>query len=192
MLDRAAEAGTYHELTEADATAWHPPAAPALIFSNALCHWLGDHPALFRRLAGFLPPGGVLAVQMPRQYFAPSHALLRAIAAQMFPARFDFRAWQAPVAAPGEYARMLAPLGGVSIWETEYLHRLDATQEGHPVRAFTESTALRPFAARLSVAELAVFVAAYDLALAAHYPCEYDGTVLFSFRRLFFVLRKPA
>lgn len=188
MLAKAAETGHYTELAEADAARWTAGAPPALIFSNALCQWLPDHPALFARLAGMLAPGGTLAVQMPRQFAAPSHALMRRIAPQLFPDRFDFSAWAPPVATPAAYARLLAPLGAVSVWETEYIQRLDPVETGHPVRHFTESTALRPFAEKLDEAEQARFVAAYEAALAAEYPVEADGSVLFPFRRVFFVL----
>ena len=83
---------------------------------------------------------------------------------------------------------MLAPLGQVTAWETDYVQRLDPAEQGHPVRRFTESTAMRPFAARLDAAELARFVAAYDEALAAAYPLQQDGSALFPFRRVFLIL----
>jgi trans-aconitate 2-methyltransferase len=92
------------------------------------------------------------------------------------------------VAAPEVYARTLAPLGAAEVWETEYLQRLPASDEGHPVRLFTQSTAVRPVAEVLSRDERAAFLAAYDAALAEAYPGEADGTVLMPFRRLFFVL----
>lgn len=183
-----AKARGYHELIEADANAWSPDVPPGLIFSNALLHWLPDHPRTMRRLARLLPQGGVLAVQMPRQQMAPSHALMRRIATDLFPDQFDFTDWQPQVSAPDVYHQMLARLGAVTLWETEYHQRLDPVSEGHPVRHFTQSTALRPFAEKLTPAELAWFVAAYEAHLAEAYPLASDGSVLFPFRRLFFVL----
>ncbi|MHC0053338.1 methyltransferase domain-containing protein [Actibacterium sp. D379-3] len=188
MLATAAQTGDYTALARADAAVWMPDAPPALIFSNALCQWLPDHPALFARLAGMLAPGGTLAVQMPRQFGAPSHTLMRETAQRLFPDRFDFSGWTAPVAPPATYHRMLVPLGAVSVWETDYVQPLAPVETGHPVRRFTESTALRPFAARMSTPELARFVAEYEAALATAYPSAPDGGVLFPFRRLFFTL----
>lgn len=188
MLAEARGTGAYAELIAADAAGWQPAQPPALVFSNAALQWLGDHPALLVRLAGLLAPGGTLAVQMPRQYFAPSHRFLRDFAADMFADRFDFSDWQSPVATPAEYLRLLAPLGEVDVWETEYIQRLPPSAGGHPVRRFTGSTAMRPFLDRLMPAETLAFVARYDAALAAAYPAEADGTVLFPFRRLFFTL----
>lgn len=188
MLDGARRTGLYAELTEADICDWRPKAAPALIFSNAALHWVEDHDGLLRRLAGMLAPGGVLAVQMPRQYAAPSHALLRRIATELFPDRFDFTGWVAPVHEAAAYYRLLAPLGAVTAWESTYIQRLVPGPEGHPVRRFTESTAMRSFLAGLSAKEAASYVAAYEAALASAYPVGTDGAVPFPFTRVFFVL----
>lgn len=188
MLDRARETGAYSALVEADVAAWRPEAPPALIFSNAALHWVGEHAALMPRLAGYLAPGGTLAVQMPRQFKAPSHRFLRDIAASMFPDRFDFADYEAPVRSSESYWELLAPLGRVDAWETDYVQRLDPSPEGHPVRRFTESTAMRPFLEKLSAAESAAFVHAYEAALAAAYPLLPDGGVLFPFRRCFFTV----
>ncbi|WP_102225099.1 methyltransferase domain-containing protein [Acidimangrovimonas sediminis] len=188
MLEKAEGSGVYAQLTQADIAAWQPDEAPALIFSNAALHWLPDHGALMPRLAGMLAPGGVLAVQMPRQYAAPSHRFLRDIAVHLFPEIFDFTDWVAPVAPAEEYWRMLAPLGAVTAWESDYVQRLAPAGAGHPVRHFTESTAMRPFLERLDPDAQDEFVAAYEEALSVAYPPLDDGGVLFPFRRVFFTL----
>lgn len=189
MIAKAAKTGAYRRCDLADIRDWDPGKPPALIFSNAALQWVDDHAALLPRLAGMLPPGGVLAVQMPVQWGAPSHRFLRDFAADMFPDRFDFSDWVPPVAAPAEYARLLAPLGTADVWTTEYIQRLPRNGGAHPVRRFTESTTLRPFAAKLSDSELAALMVRYESALDTAYPAEADGTVLFPFRRLFFTLR---
>jgi trans-aconitate 2-methyltransferase len=51
-----------------------------LLFSNAALHWVGEHEALFARLAGFLAPHGQLAVQMPANEDHPSHRIAREVA----------------------------------------------------------------------------------------------------------------
>ena len=189
MVAEAEATGLYDRLEAADAAGWAPRAAPALIFSNAALHWLPDHARLMPRLARLVLPGGLLAVQMPRQYGAPSHRFLRDIAGAMFPDRFTTADWRSPVMAAGEYWRLLSPLGQVEAWETEYVQRLDPSPDGHPVRRFTESTAMRPFLARLDDDEAKRFVAAYEEALASAYPALEDGAVLFPFKRVFFTLR---
>lgn len=189
MLAQATATGAYKRCDLADIRGWQPAKPAALIFSNAVLQWLPDHAELMPRLARMLVPGGVLAVQMPRQTGAPSHRFMREFAAEMFPDRFDFAGWKPTVAEPADYARLLAPLGVASVWQTDYIQRLAPTEGAHPVRRFTESTALRPFAEKLAAPELAAFIARYEAALAAAYPAEADGTVLFPFRRVFFTLQ---
>ncbi|MBL8561551.1 MAG: methyltransferase domain-containing protein [Gemmobacter sp.] len=181
-------AAGYDATQLADIAEWQPETRPALIFSNAALQWLGDHDRLFPRLAGLLAPGGSLAVQMPRQYAAPSHSALRALAAGMFPERFDFTEWKPAVLPAADYWPILAPLGQVSLWESEYLQWLEPAEGAHPVRRFTESTAMRPYLEKLSAAEAESFTAAYDAALEATYPRQPDGSALMPFRRLFLVL----
>ena len=188
MLAQAAATEAYHRCDLADIAEWQPSKPPALIFSNAALQWLPDHSALFPRLAAMLAPGGTLAVQMPRQWGAPSHRFLHDFACEMFPKIFDFTTWQPPVADPMAMMRVIAPLGEVSLWETKYFQHLAPNADCHPVRAFTESTAMRPFEQALSAAEFAAFRARYDAALEAAYPREADGSVLFPFRRQFFTV----
>lgn len=183
-----AQAVGYDAVVCADIGAWRAEGV-ALVYSNAALHWLGDHGRLMPGLAGMLCPGGVLAVQMPGQFMAPSHRLLREIAEALFPDRFDFSDWRPPVARAADYHAMLSALGAVEAWETEYVQRLAPVAAGHPVRHFTESTAMRPFVERMDAGEAARFVGAYEAALAEAYPAGEDGSVLFPFRRVFFMLR---
>lgn len=184
-----AKAQGYDRLIAADAATWTAETPLALIFSNAALQWLPDHARLMPRLAAMLAPGGVLAVQMPRQHFAPSHRFLRDIAAALFPDRFDFARYEAPVQPAQAYWPILRPLGQVQAWETEYLQRLDPGADMHPVRAFTQSTAMRPFVEKLTAAEAETFVSAYDQALTSAYPLLEDGSCLMPFRRTFFTLK---
>ncbi|MBC7147299.1 MAG: methyltransferase domain-containing protein [Thioclava marina] len=188
MLQRAAATGAYHRCDLADIAQWTPNKPPAMIFSNAALHWLPDHAELFPRLAGSMREGGVLAVQMPAQQSAPSHRILRDLAQEMFPDRFDFTGWVPPVASPVEYAKMLSSFGAFDIWSTEYLQQLAPTPGAHPVRRFTESTAMRPFLTQLGDTEAQVLIERYESALEKVYPSRADGSVLFPFRRLFIVL----
>ncbi len=189
MLAEAVARGPYTDVQAADIAVWQPDAPPALIFSNAVLHWLPDHAALMERLARMLVKGGVLAVQMPRQFSAPSHRFLRDIAAGMFPDRFDLTGDESPVRTAAAYWQMLAPLGEMQAWETEYVQRLQPEGAAHPVRIFTESTAMRPFLQKLEPAEAVSFTHAYEAALSAAYPLLEDGAALFPFRRVFFTLK---
>jgi trans-aconitate 2-methyltransferase len=106
----------------------------------------------------------------------------------LFPDRFD-TAFDAPVQTAAIYWEMLHPLGQVEAWETDYIQHLEPATDMHPVRAFTQSTVMRPFVEKLTVDEVGAFVSAYDKALASAYPPLDDGSVLMAFRRVFFVLK---
>ncbi|QDL92075.1 methyltransferase domain-containing protein [Paroceanicella profunda] len=190
MLEQAGATGAYDRLSQADIARWQPEAPPALVFSNAALHWVPEHRAVMRGIAEHLAPGAALAVQMPDQTGAPSHALLRSVSARMFPDLFDWEEWRPPVAPVAEYHAALSGFGQVDIWETRYLQRLAPVPEGHPVRHFTGSTAALPVLGKLDPAGRTAFLAAYDAALRAPYPPDAQGGVLFPFSRMFIVLTR--
>lgn len=171
---------------EADIAAWSPEVPHDLIFSNAALQWVPDHARVFPALFDALPPGGVLAVQMPRNFAAPNHALLRETAAlPRWAARMPDEARLMPVGDPGFYYDLLASRAArLDIFEIDYLHVLDGP-EG--VVEWMKGTGLRPFLQRLDPSEHPSFLAAYLDRLKEAYPRRTDGKVLFPFRRLFLV-----
>lgn len=188
MLEEARARDAYDALHQMDIANWSPEgAAPALIFCNASLHWLPDHVSLMPRLVSYLNSGGTLAVQVPHQNNAPSHRVWVSLVEELFPGRVD--PGQGPdVLRPVEYHQLLAPMGELTLWETEYYQSLDACADGHPVRRFTETTFARPILAALEPAEQTQLVAAYEAVMDKVYPAAADGTVLFPFRRMFFTL----
>jgi trans-aconitate 2-methyltransferase len=166
---------------QANIAHWSPPAPADLLFSNATLHWLDDHAKLLPRLITLLAPGGVLAVQIPRNQHSPSHTLIDTWRARL--ARV--RAIYGSVLAPDEYYRILAPVARrVDIWESDYLHTLEGD---NPVVDWMKGTALRPYLEALDEPERGDFLAAYAKRIAAAYPKEPDGRTLLPFRRLFFI-----
>ncbi|HBZ45068.1 MAG TPA: trans-aconitate methyltransferase [Maritimibacter sp.] len=193
MLEEAEETGHYSRLIRIDANEYTPDVMPALVFSNALANWLPDHARLFTHWLQWLPAGGMLAVQMPRQYLEPSHALLRRIAQDMFPDRFDFTDWQPHVLPPEAYGALFAEgPGEAEVWETRYIQSLPPIKDGsHPVRRFTQSTVMRPFLEQMSEGEVEAFLTAYETELAQVYgPADPDRSILFPFQRVFFTVRR--
>ena len=189
MLDKARQAHDDIDWVEADIVAWRAPKPADLLFANASLHWLDDHAALFPRLVGQLGPGGVLAVQMPRNFNAPSHVCMREVA-QTGPWRDKLARARAPspVANPETYYDILAPHAArLDIWETEYLHILEGD---NPVVEWTRGTGLRPFLAPLDEDERAAFLADYAARVAQAYPRRSDGRTFFPFRRLFLIAVK--
>ncbi|MGB1007056.1 MAG: methyltransferase domain-containing protein, partial [Thalassobaculaceae bacterium] len=82
MLADAAEALPEVHWQAVDVATWRPAAAVEVLYSNAALHWLGDHGALFAHLFAQVRPGGWLAVQMPRNFHAPSHATIDDLAGE--------------------------------------------------------------------------------------------------------------
>jgi trans-aconitate 2-methyltransferase len=193
MLAEARKALPRVEFAEGDIQDWSPRKPFDLVFSNATLQWIEDHTRLRPRLFDAVAGGGALAVQMPRNFDAPSHRLMAETAAQA-PWREKLAGVVAgradPVAAPEQYARLLAPLAArLDIWETVYLMRLAGE---NPVVEWTRATGLRPYLDALDEPERGAFLADYARRIAAAYPPEADGLTLFPFRRIFMVATRPA
>jgi trans-aconitate 2-methyltransferase len=190
MLARAAVENPAIEWQEADLARWRPQRPADVIYSNAALHWLGDHARLLPGLVAALAPKGVLAVQMPRNFAAPSHTAITAAAlAGPWRRALEPLLRPAPVAAPEFYYDLLAPrVAALDIWETEYLQVLDGA---NPVKEWTKGTWLAPLLAVLDEPERSRFEADYAARVAAAYPPRGDGKTLFPFRRLFIVAVAP-
>ncbi len=186
MLAKARAGSGQIAWVEANLAEWTPPGAASLLFSNAALHWLDDHETLFPRLARELRPGGVLAVQMPRNHGEPSHTCMtEAAAAGPWRARLAPVLRPRPVASPEVYYDTLAPVAGsLDIWETVYVHVLEGE---NPVVEWTRGSALKPLLDALEDDERPAFLAEYAARIQAAYPRRGDGTTLFPFRRLFIV-----
>lgn len=188
MLAKAAAAAPEIAWQHADLATWRPERPPDVIYSNAALHWLGDHERVFPSLLSVLAPGGTLAVQMPRNFLAPSHTSM-ADAARSGPwrARLEPLLRPVPVSEPAFYYDVLAPrAGALDIWETEYLQVLEGED---PVKEWTKGTWLKPLLEALEEPERSRFEAAYALLVARAYPRRPDGRTLLPFRRLFIVAR---
>jgi trans-aconitate 2-methyltransferase len=188
MLEKAAAAAPDITWQAGDLAAWQAPRPADLIYSNAALHWIGGHEQVFPRLLASLAPGGVLAVQMPRNFAAPSHtAMAEAARGGPWRARLEPLLRPAPVAEPAFYYDLLAPAAAsVDVWETEYLQVLEGRD---PVKEWTKGTWLKPLLDALDGPERADFEARYAELVARAYPPRADGRTLFPFRRLFIVAR---
>jgi trans-aconitate 2-methyltransferase len=186
MLAAARAAAPTVTWEEADLGAWRAPRPADLLFSNAALHWLDDHPRLFRRLIAGLAPGGVLAVQMPRNHGAPSHTeMVAAAEAGPWLERLRPMLRARPVAEPSLYYDVLAPhVSRLDIWETEYLHVLEGA---NPVVEWTRGSALKPLLDALEEPDRSGFQGEYASRIARAYPPRPDGRTLFTFRRLFII-----
>ncbi|MBO1336537.1 trans-aconitate 2-methyltransferase [Streptomyces sp. VRA16 Mangrove soil] len=195
MLEKAqAVARPGLDFAYADATDWTPaPGTYDLIASNATLQWVPGHVGFFPAWLDALVPGGTFAFQVPGNFDAPSHALMRELAAS---ARWKDRLGGVlrhadAVLDPTGYLEHLAGLGcEVDAWETTYTHLL---QGEDPVLDWVKGTGLRPVLTALADDTEArdAFVAEYRDLLREAYPATTHGTVL-PFRRIFAVAVKTA
>ncbi|MEO5610035.1 MAG: methyltransferase domain-containing protein [Ornithinibacter sp.] len=186
------------EWVQADLREWDPVSlgqAPDVIVTNSTLQWVPGHLELIDAWVGALAEGGWLAIQVPGNFDAPSHALMRETAegherSGELTAALDLPA----VGEPSTYLRYLTRLGcAVDAWETTYLHVLQESGEGDdPVLEWVIATGLRPVLDILQDEdERTAFLQPYAAALAQAYP-RTAGGVLFPFRRVFAVAHKQA
>lgn len=175
----------------ADIADWMPFAATDVVVSNAALQWVPGHQDLLVRWLGALKPGAWFALQVPGNFNAPSHVLMRDLA--------DSPRWTGKlngvlrggdsVGEPAEYLSIMLDAGCMAdAWETTYQQVLTGPD---PVLEWVRGTALRPVLAALSVDDGMAFEAEYAAALKTEYPETDHGTV-FPFRRIFAVARKQA
>ena len=189
MLAKAAAENPGIKWQQADLATWRPPRPADVIYSNAALHWIEDHAPVFVALFDSLAPGGVFAVQIPRNFGAPSHTSMGEAARQgPWRARLEPLLRPAPVAEPAFYFDLLAPRAArLDMWETEYLQVLEGE---HAVKEYTKSTWLSPLLAALEEPERSQFEAVYTAMVDAAYPRRPDGKTLFPFRRMFIIASK--
>ncbi len=171
----------------ADVTDWAPAPDTDVVITNAVLQWVPEHPRLLPGWLAALPAGAWFALQVPANFGAPSHALVRELLAEpRWAGRVQLRGERA-VPEPHEYAELLTAAGArADVWETTYLHPLTGDD---PVLAWISSTALRPVRDALDAEEYAAFRAELAPRLRAAYPARPDGTTWFPFRRIFAVAR---
>jgi trans-aconitate 2-methyltransferase len=191
MVAAGSKAAPDVEWLHQDLGSWHPAQKYDLIYSNAALHWLPDHASLFPSLMEKIEPGGILAVQMPRNFGAPSHLLIAETALNgPWRGKLEHLVTPPPVQEPAFYHDLLAPRSGnIDIWETEYLQVLEGD---NPVKEWTKGTWLTRYLDALQDEDKAAFEAAYGERVLQAYPPNSAGQTLFPFRRLFMIAQRKA
>jgi trans-aconitate 2-methyltransferase len=171
----------------ADVATWTAREPVDLVIANALFQWVPDQLAVIRRLAGLVAPGGWFALQVPRNYDAPSHRLLHQISSQPPYAEHAEGLHGDRGTDPTAYLDLFTDLGWTTdVWETTYFHVLTGED---PVFSWISGTGARPILQALPGSLREEFVKAYKAALREAYPARAHGTVL-PFTRTFAVGRR--
>jgi len=189
MVRRARRGSAHPAVTyvQADLRDWRPERAPDLLVSAATLQWVPGHLDLLPGLADRVAGGGCFAFTVPANFDAPSHRILRELAAEQ-PYAAHVGAVERPSAhEAATYLRALARPGWwVDAWETAYLHVLEGPD---PVLRWMSGTGARPVLQALPAGLRERFAAEYGAALRQAHPSEAFGTVL-PFRRVFLVARR--
>ncbi|HIF13598.1 MAG TPA: methyltransferase domain-containing protein [Dehalococcoidia bacterium] len=188
MMERAERVENL-EWQQGDIGNWRPDRPADLIFSNAALHWVNGHTELFTGLMSSVAPGGLFAVQMPRNFGALSHtSISEAALGGTWRSTLEPLLRPAPVEPPQFYVRILSPLASsLDVWETDYIQVLTGD---NPVKEWTKGTWLKPLLDALEEPKRSEFEEAYAELVEKAYPKESDGTTLFPFKRMFIVARK--
>ena len=184
MVAAARERGIAAE--QADVVDWSPSADTDVVISNAVLQWVPGHLQLLPGWLAAMPSDGWFALQVPGNFGAPSHQLIRELLEEPpWRGRVEVRGGDA-VPEPARYAAMLTEAGAdADVWETTYLHQLTGDD---PVLGWISATALRPVRDALG-SDYDQFRNQLAPRLRDAYPQQADGTTWFPFRRIFAVSR---
>jgi len=192
MIEAASPlAGPRLRFRQGTAEDWRPPSELDLLVSNATLQWVPSHRELLVGWAEALRPDGWLAFQVPANFDAPSHTLMRQLAEsdRWRPRLGGVLRHTDAVAAPESYARLLLAAGLIpDAWQTTYLHLLRGAD---PVLQWVRGTGLRPVLQALAPDEAGEFEADYAAMLREAYPAGDGGTTIMAFTRTFVVAHRP-
>lgn len=195
---RALDTAERVQWLQADLAGWEVgelAQAPDVIVTNATLQWIPRHLELIERWVAALAPGGWFAMQVPGNFGAPSHRLMREVAVtQPRAGELEAALKRGGSAEPATYLQVLTRAGcRVDAWETTYLHVLDPQHElSDPVLEWVKGTGLRPVIDLLTgQSERDAFVEEYAARLRQAYPRTPAGVIL-PFRRIFAVAQKVA
>lgn len=189
MAERAR--AEHPELTwvTADLRTWEPDGPVDVVYSNAALHWLDGHDTVFPRIRSWLAPGGVVAVQMPDNWAAPSHRVpAEVIDRGGWPPAAGAALMRDRLAPPERYAAWLSPAASLDVWRTTYHQRLTGED---PVWQWVTGTLLVPVLEALGPDDRARFEAEVKAGYRAAYPPGPDGVTVLPFSRLFLVAQAP-
>jgi trans-aconitate 2-methyltransferase len=164
------------------------PGSLDVIVTNAVLQWIPQQLDLLPGFVRALRPGGWLAIQIPGNGNAPSHSILRDLAASEPYAQYARNAsLRAEVPGPDTYVDALTAEGCVvDAWETTYYHLL---QGDNAVLEWVKGTGARPVLQSLPEDLRRSFEDEYGARLADVYQQRDYGTLL-PFRRIFAVAHK--
>ncbi|MDD3368939.1 MAG: methyltransferase domain-containing protein [Lachnospiraceae bacterium] len=159
-----------------------------IVFSNACLQWVPNHRELLPKLYNLLNPGGILAVQIPKNWDSP---LYRAMNEVIDESKWGFD--NVEIAYNGsleqsEYYDLLSSIDpAFSIWETIYYHSM---ADHRALVEWIKGTKLRPYLNVLSEEKGECLMNEIVEKTKPLYPVQQNGKLIYQFRRLFFTIQK--
>lgn len=172
----------------ADANELPSSATFDLVFSNNYFQHLPTHAELINKLYRLLNKDGILAVQVPNALNMPIHVLMESISREKIWKDF-FREITANYFVPKYYYEILSELGAeIVLWESYFNHIFSHYQE---IVDFYSLTEMKPYLAKLSDDEMRDdFKNRLLNLLPIEYKKQTNSTILFPYRRTFFIAKK--
>ena len=188
MIERARSEFPAIDWQVGDVNTWLPDRPVDVIFSNATLHWIDSHELLVPRLRGHLSDTGVLAVQVPDNWDAPTHRVPATILDEGF-WRVEARdaLMRDRLSTPAEYLQWVQP-AEVDMWRTTYFQQMRGED---PVWEWVNGSVLRPVLAEFEDVERERFSAVCKRRYREAYPMTADGVTIVPFSRLFLLATAP-
>jgi trans-aconitate 2-methyltransferase len=190
MIEKANKDYPQHEWRIADASAFSSKTKYDIVFSNAAIQWMPDHEKLLVKLIELISDKGVLAIQTPAFRDMPVGKIIAEVACtprwRIKTAHcsnvFTFHDY-------GFYYDVLSTrLQSIEMWETSYLHVLDAYES---IIEWISSAGLKPYLDCLGDGEdKEDFANEIMMEIHKQYTIQKNGKVIFPFKRLFFIGHK--
>ena len=161
-----------------------------IVFSNAAIQWIPDHVNLFKKFHKILSDEGIFAAEIP--LFFDMH-IGKSIARISKDNRWSSKTEEVKklfsVHDSKTYYDYLSELfTSIEMWETDYIHTMDSH---FSILEMIRSTGLRPYLNKLESDELKKeFEEEVFNSIQNDYSLQKNGTVIFPFKRLFFIAKK--
>jgi len=179
------------EFIKEDIAQFSPTEKVDALFANASLQWVDDHETLIPKLASFLNPNGVIAIQMPNNFHSPTHQVTIQLlqnnpAWQHFLKNLRYGALTKPFYQLPWHYDLLSNSGlhDLQIWETEYFQEMNSYED---IFTWVKGTGLRPVLSAMDSETQTQFRNAYIGAIAKEYPLQTNNKILMPFRRIFMV-----
>jgi len=146
-----------------------------VIFSNAVLHWVDDHPAFLAGCARLIRPGGRLVISCGGKGNAAGiHAAIdRVMAAPEWAGYFEGFPFPYHFYAPADYARWL-PEAGFTVERAELVEK-DMVHAGSDGLAAWLRTTWLPYTSRVPAEKREAFIAACVASYLADHPLDESG-----------------